>query len=372
MSEQPLDPSLATFEHLVLSEEEALAVWSRAAQLHGEADDAIEREALTNDAPPVTAPVAIADGTRAPAGMYVIRDIIAAARDAGIAERHIRVALAEHDALGRELALAVDAMDDGVRERLIGVAARSVQVSRRLPESAATVLERLRRTAGTAPWSLTFDSLIGGPPTQGGVLRFTVPVIGRRPDEQSAPRALNRFIYHASRVGLLELHVTVTPLGPDAQSACDVTITGDLRPGERRSIGIYRALMKGLAGVAAVAGAIVGAKAGGPVVAAAGAGLGVALAVGYNQIVSAIGRGEHRLAHRVLTAELDELLRALQRPSDEVRAFGAAAPAPHPRLVPRRDADVDGLQAIRASVVAALVAPSGSGWGWTAMRRSPG
>jgi len=32
---------------------------------------------------------------------------------AGIADTHVRVALAEHDALGHDLALAVEAMDDG-------------------------------------------------------------------------------------------------------------------------------------------------------------------------------------------------------------------------------------------------------------------
>jgi hypothetical protein len=349
MSDQPLDPSLAAFEHLVLSEAEALAIWSRASQLPDEAD----RADLRSDSPPAAA-VAVVEETRPPAGMYLVREIVAAARDAGIAERNIRIALAEHDALGRELGLAVEAMDDGVRDRLIGVPVRSVHVGRRVSEPAETVLERLRRTAGAAPWALTFDTLVGGPPTQGGVLRFSVPVIGRPPVDPSAPRAMNQFVYQASRVGLLELHVTVTPCGADAQPACDVTITGDLRAGERRSIGMYRALTSGLAGLAAVTGAILGAKAGGMVGAAMGIGLGAAFAFGYNRVVAAIARWEHRLAHRVLTTELDALLRALQRPSDEARAFGGTALESPPRLVRSRDTEDRRLRAVRPLLVAAL------------------
>ncbi len=110
----------------VLSEGEALAVWSRAAQLQAEADTPDERSATASRAQPTAATVAVAEGTRAPAGMYLVREIVAAARDAGIADTHVRVALAEHDALGHDLALAVEAMDDGARDRLIGVGARCV------------------------------------------------------------------------------------------------------------------------------------------------------------------------------------------------------------------------------------------------------
>lgn len=257
MSELPMNSSLAAFEHLVLSEAEALAIWSRAAQLPDEAEPAVGGPTGLGDAP-------------------------------------------------------------------------------------------------APPWALSFDALIGGPPTQGGVLRFTVPVMGRCPVDASVPQPLNGFIYHASRVGLLELHVTVTPLGTDPQPACAVTITGDLRAGEQRSIGIYRALATGLAGVVAVTGAILGSKAWGASGAVAGLGLGAALAFGFNRVVAAIGRAEHRLAHRVLTAELDDVLRALQRPSDEARAFGAAAPARSPQLVRTPDAAQHRLPALQPSFNFAL------------------
>jgi len=59
----------------------------------------------------------------------------------------------------------------------------------------AAVLERLRVAAAAAPWSLEFDALIGDQPAQGGVLRFSVPVMGSDRDP-----SLSRFVYQASRV----------------------------------------------------------------------------------------------------------------------------------------------------------------------------
>jgi len=337
LSDQPDHTRPLGFEDTILSEGEALAVWSRAAQLQGEADTPIAHAAENARAQP-TAAVALAEGTRAPAGMYLVREIVAAAGDAGIAETHVRVALAEHDALGHELALAVEAIDEGVRERLIGVGARSVRANRVIPESPATVLERLRVAAAAAPWLLEFDTLVGEHPAHGGVLRFTVPVIGGRHDESTPLRSLSRFAYHASRVGMLHVHVTVTPRGTASLPGCELTITGDLRSGERRSIAMYRTLAKGLAGLSAVLGTIVGAEVAGPAGAVAGFVLGSTGAFGYNKVVAAIARWEHRLAHRVLTAELDALLRRIQRPSDEARAFGPEMSASTPRLVRGSDA----------------------------------
>ena len=350
MSHPPDHTPVAAFEDTILSEGEALAVWARAAQLQSEADTPVGAPAAPVGAQPTTATVAVAEGTRAPAGMYLVREIVAAARDAGIADTHVRVALAEHDALGHDLALAVESIDEEVRGHLVGGGARSVHAARVIPESPATVLERLREAAAAAPWSLQFDTLIGDHPAEGGVLRFSVPVIGSAPDPSAPTRSLSRFVYHASRVGMLHVHVTVTPRGTEALPGCELTITGDLRSGERRSIRIYRALAIGLAGLAAVGGALVGAKAGGLTGAAAGSALGAIGALGYNRFVAAIARWEHRLAHRVLTEELDALLRRVQRPSDEARAFGPVPSAPLPRLIRGGD---DASRRVRASLMPA-------------------
>ena len=332
MTDQPDHTRSLAFEDVILSEGEALAVWSRAAQLQAEADTPDERGAAAPSAPPSAATVALAEGTRAPAGMYLVREIVAAAREAGIADTHVRVALAEHDALGHDLALAVEQIDEGQRDQHIGVDARCVRASRVIPESAATVLQRLRIAAAAAPWSLEFETLLGDHPAHGGVLRFSVPVLGGQRDASTSPVALNRFVYQATRVGLQHIHVTVAPRGTESQPQCELTITGDLRFGERRSIGIYRALTKVMASVVAVAGAIVGENTAGPAGAVAGLSIGAAAAFGFSTLVAAIGRWEHRLAHRVLTAELDALLSRVQRPSEEARAFGPENAAPVPRL----------------------------------------
>lgn len=336
MTGLPTGSRVETDEQIVLSEAEALAVWSRAARLQAEAD-LVEQRTVALNTPPSTDTVALAEGTRAPAGMYLVSEIVGAARDVGIADTFVRVALAEHDALGPDRAVVLEHVDEGMRDHHIGVNARSVRARRVIPESPQVVLQRLRAVAAAAPWSLEFERLVGDHPTRGGVLRFSVPVIGVPRDASALPRPLSRFVYHASRVGLLHVHVTVEPLGADTTSTCALTITGDLRSGEQRSIRIYRALTKGLAGVFAVAGAAVGWKAGGPAGAVLGAFIGGSAAVGYNSFVAAIGRWEHRLAHRALTAELDALVGRVQRPSDEARAFGPPEVVPAPRLTRSRD-----------------------------------
>jgi hypothetical protein len=165
------------------------------------------------------------------------------------------------------------------------------------------------------------------------VLRFTVPVIGTPRDASKPPRSLNRFIYQASRAGMLHVHVVVEPRGTAALPGCEVAITGDLRAGEQRSIGVYRALGRGLTGLGAAVGTMLGASLGGPVWAGVGLAAGVVAALGYFRAVAGIARWEHRLAHRVLTEELDALLRRVQRPSDEAHAFPRAAAPPVPRLI---------------------------------------
>lgn len=350
MTGQPTGSREARGDEIVLSEAEALAVWSRAARLQAEADlvdqhaGALSASASSDSASSDS--VALAEGTRAPAGMYLVSEIIAAARDVGIADTFVRVALAEHDALGPDRAVVVEYVDEGVRDHHIGVNARSVRSRRVIPESPQVVLQRLRAVAAAAPWSLEFERLVGDHPTRGGVLRFSVPVIGVPREASALPRPLSRFVYHASRVGLSHVHVTVEPKGADTTTACALTITGDLRAGEQRSIRMYRALTKGLAGVFAVAGAVVGWKTGGPAGALLGSLIGGTAAVGYNALVAAIGRWEHRMAHRALTDELDALLGRVQRPSDEARAFGPPEAAPAPRLTRGRD-DVS-LPLIRA------------------------
>jgi hypothetical protein len=358
------DPRAAEFEDGVLSEQDALAVWSRAAQLQEETDARSDPLRLPSGATPHRAPgaagasLSLAAETRVPAGMYLVREILAAGRDAGIADRHVRMALAEHDALGSSVAIAVENIDAGVRDQMIGVPTRTVRASRVISESTETVLERLRAAASAAPWSLEFDSLIGGHPTNGGVLRFAVPVIGAPRDASKPARALNRFIYQASRAGMQHLHVMVEPRGTAELPGCAVTITGDLRAGEQRSIGIYRTLGRLLTGVAATGGTIVGASLGsmagaGPALAGAALGLvgGVLASRGYLRAVNGITRWEHRTAHQVLTEELEALLRRVQRPSDEALAFPGPATAPTPRLV--RGNDPDHHASMRAPLVSA-------------------
>jgi len=74
MTDQPDHIRSLAFEDVILSEGEALAVWSRAAQLQAEADTPDERGVAAASAPSSSATVALAEGTRAPAGMYLVRE----------------------------------------------------------------------------------------------------------------------------------------------------------------------------------------------------------------------------------------------------------------------------------------------------------
>ncbi len=313
----------------VFGEAEALAVWARAARLQADAENA---GTAVPPADPAAAPrVTIAEGTGAPAGLYLADEIVAAGRQAGIGERYLELALAEHDALGRDAALAAEAIDERDRVRLTGLTTRSVQVSRVIPEAPATVLARLREAVGEAPWSLAFDGVAGPHPELGGILRFTVPVIGA----DHAPRPLTSFIYHASRLGMTHLHVTLGRRGTAESPGCEVAIIGDFRAGEQMSLRWYKALQALLLGTWTIAGGLVGAKQGTAIATLIGAAGGLAASGLLALVFRGLARSEHRWAHRTLTAGLDALLRRVQRPGDEARAFAPARvvlrpPSPEP------------------------------------------
>ena len=328
-------PAVPAADMAILGEADALAIWARAARLQADAD-AVTPPGHPGGAPPADeAPLAIAAGTGAPAGLYLADEIVAAGRAAGIDERFLRLALAEHEAIGGATAIAAEAIDERDRAVLTGLTSRSVQVSRVIPESPATVLAHLRDAVGEAPWSLAFDSVVGAHPEHGGILRFTVPVIGDAP----APRPITSFIYQASRLGMTHLHVTVTRRGTADVPGCELTVTGDFRPGEQFSIRFYKWLQWLLLGVWTLAGTLVGARTGAVLGAVLGAAAGVAASGGFIQLVRAIGRWEHRRAHRILRAELESLLRRVQHTGDAARAF---APA-RPRLV-RGDGDATAMR----------------------------
>jgi hypothetical protein len=330
----------------IMSEEAALAIWARAAQLQ---DEASPSALVRSDAPHGATSLVLDADTRAPSGMYLADEVMQAALEAGIAAEFVAIAMAEHDALGSDATRISEELAPADRAQIIGQTATSLRVSRVIPEGADVVLDRLRTMAGQAPYHLAFDAALGPHPLQGGVLRFSVPGLGVANAETGERGAFNGFLYQAARMSVTDVHVTLTPRGTTEAPGCEVSVTVDLRRGQRFNTRFFSgasmllAAMFGGSGV--LMGGLVGAKLLGGAIgllggAVVGATAGVASAVAYNALVAAISRWEHRVAHRAITDALENLLRRVQRPGDADRVFGSAGVV-RPRLQRRHDTDAE-------------------------------
>ncbi len=326
----------------IMSEEAALAIWARAAQLQAEASPSA---LVRSDDPHGSASLVLDPDTRAPAGMYRADEVAQAALEAGIAVEFVAIAMAEHDARGADATRVSEELAPAARAQIVGQTATSLRVSRVIPEGADVVLDRLRTMAGQAPYHLAFDAALGPPPLQGGVLRFSVPGLGVANAATGDRGVFNGFLYQAARMSVTDLHVTLRPRGTTEAPGCEVSVTVDLRRGQRFNTRFFSGASVVLAALFGGSGVITGGLAGAKLIGGAlgilggavvGAAAGVASAVAYNAMVAAISRWEHRVAHRAITAALEDLLRSVQRPGDADRVFGAA-PVVRPRLTRRDD-----------------------------------
>lgn len=326
----------------IMSEEAALAIWARAAQLQDEATPRailpanVQQQAANRGA----SALVLDPDTRAPTGMYLAEEVTQAALEAGIAAEFVAIAMAEHEALGADATRVAEELPRADRALLVGHTSTSVRVSRVIPEAADVVLDRLRTMAGQAPFHLSFEAAIGPHPLQGGVLRFSVPGLYVPTPATGERGVVTGFLYHAARMQVTDLHVTLTPRGTAEAPGCELNVTVDLRRGQRfntrffSGAAVMLSAMFGGAGI--LAGALVGSRLFGGLAgmlggAAVGTAVGVAGGVAYNAFLAAISRWEHRMAHRAITSALQDLLRDVQRPGDADRVF-AAAPVVRPRL----------------------------------------
>jgi hypothetical protein len=322
----------------IVSEEDALLIWARAAQLQEEAAaaarprrDELERAAAS------TSGLILDPATRAPAGMYLASEITRAAIEAGIDAESIAIALAEHEAHGAAAQRVAQELSPATRAHMIGHDATSLRVSRVIPESPEVVLERLRTLAAKAPYQLEFDVAIGAHPRDGGVLRFNIPQILSPDAATGAARPFSWFHYHATRMQVGQVHVTMTPRGHADAPGCELNIILDLRRGQTSNVRWLSRAAAAIAGLSAVAGGIVGvASMGGVPGFLTGLAAGGAFGLAYRQFLAAINRWEHGKARGALSASLQALLAQVQRPSDVDRVFGGARDV-RPRLLPQRD-----------------------------------
>jgi eukaryotic-like serine/threonine-protein kinase len=310
----------------VLSTDEALVIWRRAAQLQAEAATRLEMRvrdgALAAESRPLPESSDETDLTTVRTDGYRAHDVEAAALEAGISQRYVALAMAELQGpaeIGARAA-SIPAWQDGLATRLFGTTQRSLSVSRPFRFPPRVVLAALGRVLQAHPYGLELLDTVGGHPLDGGVLVFKIPdMVG----------ADYRWTWTRYGVYAPEVRVTIASLAGDARG-CEVTMHLDLRPGLGANFIGFGIGIGGAASAGGAMGLAVGIKA----LALAGA----ALAVPVLGTAALVGMGAYvcsgplyRWEIRKTSAELERTLSAIEASMRALDIFGEAPPAGRPR-----------------------------------------
>lgn len=319
----------------VIPEEQAQALWLRAAQL--QADAATRLEQRSRQGTGLTGVT-----TALATGGYRLRDVEAAAQEVGISPEFVALALAEQ---GNTRARALEPVTGDRRERaittLLGTSERSISVARVIRGSPKSVLEAIGRVMPARPYLLTFKDTVGGHPLDGGVLVFGVPnmMSGMM---TAGSESYTPFTYRMYQLELFQLNVTLRPVQGPAGTATEVTVHGDLRPGLRKNLLANRWIAGVIGAATAIAGGVVlssGATLG--AIAAVPALAGAALLAGGSL---AAYRWSYRHALKKGTEEIDQMLAALETNLRSQQLFGAPPPPdPGPGRRPPDDGGIGGV-----------------------------
>jgi hypothetical protein len=289
--------------HRRLSEQEALRLWKRAAELQAAAADHAEGR------PSETRTSSIEPGQ---AG-YDLAQVREAAREVGIGSEYVDQALAEALDADRGQPDRVDRL----AERLSGSGPTALVVSRTYDESTEAVYAAVQRVFPRLRLSLV-DSR--GEPVAGGVLVFAVPAAVPAEADPVVSDLVTR-----ARVG--ELHLRLQAL---EERRCVVTLSAPLRSVHRARLGSGMVLV---AGGGIVGGWAVGALGAALIVPlglgalATAAAIGGALALGAGAGIGA-GVAAHRSGRGHARAAVERLLQVL---GVELKLGSAFAP---PRSLP--------------------------------------
>ncbi len=316
----------------ILSEEQAAAVWRRAAQLQAEAATRLERQSRETALGPAVSTGASSIGTPTdtlPASGYKARDVEAAAVEAGISQRFVALAISElpQDPQQPGSAIELAGTSGRVTNVMLGETRRSLSISRVINRPAAEVLRAIGRKYVDGNTGLELRETIGGHPLDGGVLVFDLP--------SSTQAASGPFRWTRWGVYAKELRVTLRPL-PHDPSSCEVVVWIDLRSGQKASVIGYGAMCAAFAGGGSVIGAVIGFKAlglaGAALIGPIGAGIG--LAVGGGVLMA---RAFYRYSLRETEKELQRELASLEASVRSEEIFGARRKPPLVRAFPDYD-----------------------------------
>ena len=323
-----------------LSSDDAMLVWRRAAELQAEAAAQLEsRMRATAGSKQLVATAMVpmeslggapATGQNAvtaaalPTNAYRLRDVEAAAVEAGISQRYVALALDElrtsPNAIQR--AQPMPQWKETLSTRLFGTTQRTLSVTRRFNAAPRAVLQVLGRSLQTAPWWLSLRDTLGGHPLDGGVLVFDLPDM-----------VYGKYKWTWTRYGVYvpELRVSLAA-APGSSKACEVTIQIDLREGLMANIAGYGMLAGGGGAFGGLIGAVIGKKA----LLLAGAAIGgPALAGAMLACVAVLATAGplYRWEIRKTEAELHAALAAIDVAFRSIDIFGEAPTPPPPRPI---------------------------------------
>ena len=252
-----------------IPEEEAHALWRRAAELQAEAARRLEERSRQLVPREDSADSVEVEG-------YRLADVRTAAEEAGISPEFLDRAVAE--SRSRVLAEGTEAQPSAMAARFLGEPPRMIEISRVIHAPAEEVYAAMQRILPRRPIRLTLIDHHGADPTDGGVLVFKVPAFSY------SYKADESFAYEMAWVDLKQLLFSLRRLDSDPP-ATELTVRGSLIHSHKLNLwvgGVITGVATSLSGVggafaggaAAVAlgigglaiGAIVGSLAGGAAV----------------------------------------------------------------------------------------------------------
>ncbi|MBK8005576.1 MAG: serine/threonine protein kinase [Gemmatimonadetes bacterium] len=306
----------------VVPEDQAQAIWLRAAQLQAEAASRLQLRSQEGGL--------IGLSQSLPTGGYRLKDVEQAAAEVGIAPEFVALALAEQpgDSAPGKAVVVGGTREDRRITRLLGTEKRSFSVSRLIKSSPKLTLEAIGRVFTARPYLLRLRDTVGGHPFSGGVLVFDVPNIMKGGLASAGTlESYTSFTYRMYQLELFQLNVTMRPVSGAGGTSTEVTIYGDLRPGLRKNL----VANYWIAGALGASGAAIG---GGVSLAALGLGALAALpALGGAALFGGLSLAGYRLLYpyalRKAEEELEGMMAAIESNIRSVQVFGAA-PVPEP------------------------------------------
>ena len=301
-----------------ISEEQARALWRRAAELQAEAARRLEERSLQLAPREDPSDAVETEG-------YRLADVRAAAEDAGISAEFLDHALVE--SRNRALVEGAQARPSALAARFLGQPPRTLEVSRVMHAPAEEVYAAMQRILPEHPFRLSLVDHHGADPVDGGMLVFKVPAYS-----YTATTADQSFAYEMLWADIKQLVFSLRRLDTSSP-ATELTVRGSLTYSHRKNMWVG-GIMSGIG--AAVAG-VGGAFASGAAAVAFGiGGLAVgAAAVGFLAGVGSFGglamlgyRRLYRYALRRGERAIRDLLGSIAVDIDTGGTFSSPQPLP--------------------------------------------